>query len=690
MATTNWATIYGTSTGQYPGRRPYVNWRVASQNITANTSRVEVIVGSHALNSTTSGPFSGTVTVNGNATPVSGTVQGGVNGTLSGTLGYTVNHASNGTKSIGISLTGGIAGTVGWPGTNLSSTVTLPTIPRASTVSLPASTPLGTAQTLTITRASSSFTHTLELWDHGVNATAPRRTLATKTTATSLTFTQPLTDASHYANSDTGKFFIRCITYSGTTQLGLTDKVFTTTLPTSVIPTLGSMSVSDSTNGYSVTGAYLQNYSKAKVAVSSPAGIYGSTITGYEIRIAFRTYIVDATLPAQTITLSGSAVPVGVRAIDSRGRKSEEQTAAINVLAYNPPAITNADVVRVNTASPPTQMALGTSIGVKTAGTMSRIYVGSTDKNKLTIQTHYRVLGGSSWIASTTIKSNVVLNGNTSWADSIYTVAKTSGIDVAQAYELRLTVKDVVSTVYYPSQTSGYIIPKSKTALSVGTDGIGAGKVWSQGAIDIEGDIFRNGYGLTRFDDTRSTNEPPSWYQTNFPRSEYREVKQLSTFNVPRPTGAGYGILTTTVPWESYHTQYPPTQKMEISAGGVTWRLWRSAVSATVWGSWYGEGHNVIIVDGVAYKRSGLVATPTTPAFTAYGSTYARTVTVSAPLYPEGYYVEYSSHTTSGFTLVGFASSTHNTVRIIQIGSNDTSAMPNIRWELKPYLINPF
>ena len=685
MATTAYKTIYGTTTGSYPGRRPYVNWRVSSQNITNNTSVVDCVVGSQPLNSTTWGTASLTLTVNGVSRSISLSTPAGAS-SAAGVQSFTITHASDGSKSIYISLSGGIPGTTGWPGTSLGATVTLPTIPRASTPTLSSTSfDLGSAVTISTNRKSSSFTHTLEI---GYSGNSPYRTIATGV-GTSYTYTVPLDDASKYPNASSGTYYIRCSTYNGSTYIGRKDVTFTGKVPSSQVPTITSLTVSDASTAFSTLGAYVQNVSKLKPAVTGASGIVGSTIKSYDFRIGTKTVNITSLNSSQLLTVSGASIAVGIKAVDSRGRKSAEVVVSggIASLAYSAPKIKVAEAVRVTTnagevtgasASTPKEYALGTRVGVKTAGSISSLSVSGTQKNKYTVLVKYKKQGGT----ESANQTHTATTTGTSWTDANYKLMNPAAVAITDAYTYTISISDLFTTV-----VTEVLVPIAQTALSVGRSGIGAGKVWEKGALDASGDIYVNGFGLTRFDDTRSTDEPPSWYQTNFPRGEYREFKQLSVFGSPRPAGASFGILTTTVPWTYYNAGYQITQKMEISAGGVTWRMWRSATSATEWGSWYGEGENVIIVDGVAYRRSGYLSIPSTPAFTAFGSVYARTVSVTPPDTPAGYQIQYSPHTTTGYTLVGTAGR-EDIVRIIQIGSNDVTAMTSIRWELIPYGIS--
>ena len=144
-------------------------WSESSQSVANNTT---TIAWSLVLTSDSYGKISSSasktwsVTVNG--TSYSGTNTVGIAASSSKTLASgstTITHGADGKKSFsysfsqkfGITFNGSSIGTVSGSGTG-----TLTTIPRASSISMSAGT-MGTSSTISISRASSSFTHTVYL-----------------------------------------------------------------------------------------------------------------------------------------------------------------------------------------------------------------------------------------------------------------------------------------------------------------------------------------------------------------------------------------------------------------------------------------------------------------------------------------------------------------------------------------------
>lgn len=239
----------------------------------------------------------------------------------------TITHNSNGSRSFTITLGAAVYGTsVNCKG---SGTFTLNTIGRASTLNVSGGT-LGVAQTITADRKVSSFTHTLT-WECGSYS----GTIATKSTATSWSFTPPL----ELANTATQLFpagvYFKLTTYNGSTVVGTSDQTVVMKIPTSIKPTC-TVNITDPT-GYSATyGGYVQNKSKMKITVTATPA-YGSPITGYSIIANGNTYS-DNPATTGVITASGTNTIIG-KATDKRNRTGSA-TTTINVLAYSSPKIT--------------------------------------------------------------------------------------------------------------------------------------------------------------------------------------------------------------------------------------------------------------------------------------------------------------------------------------------------------------
>ena len=199
-------------------------WWQDSQSIANNNS----VVGWHLQLVTTGGSISSSaskswnVTVNGSNYSGTCTIGVGTNSTKTLASGSTtIAHNADGTKSFSFSFSLqfdiNYSG-VGWIGTKSGSgSGTLSTIPRTSSVSS-TNANIGENITISINRASSSFTHTLTYSFGNLSGT-----IASKTSSTSVSWTLPTSFYAQIPNSRSGWGRIICDTYSGSTKIGSSD-----------------------------------------------------------------------------------------------------------------------------------------------------------------------------------------------------------------------------------------------------------------------------------------------------------------------------------------------------------------------------------------------------------------------------------------------------------------------------------
>ena len=239
----------------------------------------------------------------------------------------TITHNSNGSRSFTITLGAAVYGTsVNCKG---SGTFALNTIGRASTLNVSGGT-LGVAQTITADRKVSSFTHTLT-WECGSYS----GTIATKSTATSWSFTPPLELANTATQLYPAGVYFKLTTYNGSTVVGTSDQTVVMKIPASIKP-MCTVNITDPTGYLTTYGGYVQNKSKMKITVTATPA-YGSPITGYSIIANGNTYS-DNPATTNVITTSGSNT-ITCKATDKRNRTGSA-TTTINVLAYSSPKIT--------------------------------------------------------------------------------------------------------------------------------------------------------------------------------------------------------------------------------------------------------------------------------------------------------------------------------------------------------------
>lgn len=312
-----------------------------SQNVTNNTSNVTV----KATASWTYGSYNrtgqctGSITIDGTKYSFSGLTFND-NKTTSGskvvmTKTVNVTHSSDGSKKLTCSasfVTGVSSGTI-----SASASKTLTTIPRKSTMSVANGT-LGTAQTLTVTRQSTSFTHTIVAKCGSASAT-----ICTKSTSTSISFTPPLSWASQNTTGTSVSVTYTITTYNGSTSLGSNSYSKTCSIPSSVKPSC-SLTVTDAMGYADTYGGYLKGLSKFKVVISAtPAG--GSPIASYKTSANGKTYTASS-FTTDVLTSSGT-LKVSTTVTDKR-KRTGTASQNLTVLNYSKPLITALSVHRCN------------------------------------------------------------------------------------------------------------------------------------------------------------------------------------------------------------------------------------------------------------------------------------------------------------------------------------------------------
>jgi hypothetical protein len=156
-------TISGLSAHNAAG---YIRWSSDASNAAENYSIVNAYVYIKKTDSyTTWGTAKGTITINGVSSSYSQSVTLSTSYVLVGSQkNIKVKHTANGTKTIRISASVGISGTSLSGPFSAADDVRLDTISRISSLSSSASFTAGQQITLTISRYSSEFTHTAQIY----------------------------------------------------------------------------------------------------------------------------------------------------------------------------------------------------------------------------------------------------------------------------------------------------------------------------------------------------------------------------------------------------------------------------------------------------------------------------------------------------------------------------------------------
>lgn len=442
------------------------NWSLSSQSVANNTSTIswnmQLISDSYGrISSTASKDWS--VTVNG--TKYSGTNTVGIAASTTKTLASgttTIAHNSDGTKTFSFSFSQEFA--ITFSGESIgtksgSGSGTLTTIPRKSTLSV-ANGVLGTAQTLTVTRQSTSFTHTIV-----ATCGSASTTIVSKSTSTSISFTPPASWASQNTTGSSVSVNYTITTYNGSTSIGSNSYTKTCTIPSDETPTV-SMTVEDA-NGYlSTYGAYIQGLSKFKVTLTA-AGSSGSTIKSYKTTANGGTYT-SSSFTTSVITTSGT-LSISTTVTDSRGR-TVTAVKTVTVLAYAAPKISSVSLKRCNSSG------VSDSSGAYLCLTFSSVVSSLNNQNTASYVLKYKKTTASNY---TTVTLTNFTN-KYSVTNGTYIFAA----DVSSSYDIVLSVTDKFKTV--DSNGTGSSTSKLFSFLKKGL-GFAFGKVAElENVLDIE------------------------------------------------------------------------------------------------------------------------------------------------------------------------------------------------------------
>ena len=289
----------------------------------------------------------------------------------------TIAHNNDGTKSCGCSASYSPTSSASYlPGSmSLSGTLTLSTIPRATTPTLSASNvTMGTAVTISLPRATSSFTHDVT-YQFGTASGS----IATGA-GTSCSWTPAVTLAQEIPSAVSSTGTITVVTKNGSTTIGTKSVSITLTVPSSIVPSISAHTVAEATaNLASKFGVYVQSKSTLKVTTTA-TGAQGSTIRSIMTVIEGNSY---SGSPFTSGTLQGTGtIAVQTTVTDTRGRTASK-TTNVTVVAYTPPQITTSNVARTSDESTTATAVYNFSISS----------VGSKNTHVFYIQ----YLNGSTW-----------------------------------------------------------------------------------------------------------------------------------------------------------------------------------------------------------------------------------------------------------------------------------------------------
>lgn len=229
-----------------------------------------------------------------------------------------VNHDQQGALTVTISATGAVAGST-LTGTQISGSVTLNTIARASTVNA-SDANIGSCATVVVSRKSSSFTHSIayrfgQLSGY-IDANGNITDTETKFSATTVNFLLPESFYLQIPNAPNGVCTLTCRTYTGSALVGTAQTCsFTATAPVDSCRPIVSGAVADCNPlTVALTGddSVLVRYASHALCQMDAQSQQGATIALRRIG--------GVPIEADTLTLEQAAFDsIVFEAVDSRG-----------------------------------------------------------------------------------------------------------------------------------------------------------------------------------------------------------------------------------------------------------------------------------------------------------------------------------------------------------------------------------
>ena len=294
-----------------------------------------------------------------------------------------IDHESDGSKTFTVSAFSGWLygnGDYNAPAQSFE----LPAIPRATVPSMGAAT-IGEEVTISLPRASGTFTHTLTYSFGSASGTIG------SALGTSAVWRLPESLAAQIPHDPGGTGTLTCVTYSGSTLIGSKTIAFTASVPGSMKPALtpgwATVTYDNSGTKARTIRAWVQGYSKARAEFddSRITCKQGADVQQYSITYLGKTV---SESPYRTETMGGTAATVRCTVTDSRGLSAYEDFE-IAIHPYAPPAITGARLYRADGDG------AASDSGTHIAGRATANYSSIGGENAVAIRGYWKAVGGS-------------------------------------------------------------------------------------------------------------------------------------------------------------------------------------------------------------------------------------------------------------------------------------------------------
>ena len=388
----------------------------------------------------------------------------------------TVGHNADGSKTVAVSASFNNAdrGTYLPTTGSCSGSLKLTTIPRATVPSIDKpSLDCGSVIKFTGTSASSNFSHKLySSWNGEEKLIA---TLDKGSTAVSYSYTIPTSWEKNMPNTTSAIATFILETLNGNTVIGRKSINATVQVRSGIVPTVGNPTIEDTNSISKAMGLYVQSQSCIKFTIPT-SGNQGSTITSVSTKFNDQTYS-GSTFTTQAIQDSGT-LTYTITVTDSRGRTATK-SGSINVVAYNPPSLTNVSAKRANSS-----YAIDESSGTYALLHFKVGFTSLSNKNVTSFYIQYRASGATSWTKINSWANNYTLNQDYK-AGNLFTSTTTT-------YEIAFGVKDKFMSDYSwqivtvtPTYTLINFGKDGKSLTFFGQDGNNANRLTVNGDLAI-------------------------------------------------------------------------------------------------------------------------------------------------------------------------------------------------------------
>lgn len=430
-----------------------------SASVAANTSKVRILWKSTQTGESYNG-YTRTakyyVSINGGAETeysISYTLPKGTTKTILDKT-ITVTHKTDGSGTVKVRTwmnTDISAGVV-----QLSETIDLTKIARASTITSAAAVTLGNKCSVKWTPLATAYRYKLKFsigtWSYTTGAIHPNSTSAYTYTG----YTIPLDVAKQILTAKSGTMTVELYTYSNsgaTTQVGdASSKTFTVTVPdnSNTQPTVTMELSSVSSLASAFDGLYIQGKSKVKATLTAE-GKYGASISTYGMTVDGTTYGSAAGYTSGYLANYGD-FPVTGTAKDSRGITGSA-SETITVIPYSKPKILpvagESEVIAARCDADGNFIDSGTYLKIRAKRSYSPVKSGDTQMNFCQIRFRYRVEKATSYSGWTTVLAKDSLD-----SDEITTAALLGGaLAVDTTYIVQVGVVDDIGETAFTTIT---------------------------------------------------------------------------------------------------------------------------------------------------------------------------------------------------------------------------------------------